>query len=781
MKARLKRLIGADRPKVIAVAGLTRADVDAGIAHAQTASEPLPIRTWCAEDTTAWAMRREMRSVWPALIVISWTGRRGDLAFKALPLTVPPFRVVIFNEARGFFPARPGPLAKHFGHRISVAVRDGLNLAGDIAKGIAGWTWSLVYRSGQRVRDVLMLGWSLLYRFGERFQGYGRLAVELVLAVLAFLAQMTPGMARSRYGRKPLAAAEPVPIDPPSGCSFTEIAMHGRGWDRRAVLRSKTDFVVFRRPGEKASAEPLIRIAIEQNAFAVAWQLAYTGWRARVTTKHPFRRLLPGEVARVLMPYSSLIVMRRDLMSVPRATTFGAALMLIFQNAGLGLVVGQEEPITQEPAMPLEDLEYVMRTGTQVQSDLARGNVVSSPSHAKPFRGLPRVLIVSPYLPFPLSHGGAVRIYNICRALRDEVDFILACYREVTETVRYPELHEVFREVYTVDIDEKNADTTVPKQVADYRNTAMAALVRELARRVDIVQLEYTQMAEYRACAEGRPVILVEHDITFTLYQQLGRDHDIWERFESEALSAVDTVWTMSGRDRELAIEHGASRGSTVAVPNGVDLRRFQPQRRETAGRSVLLVGSFRHLPNLLAFEALRQTIMPEVWREFPDCRLHAIAGPDHEKWARLAGKSKLLNTDPRIAVQGFVEDVRPAYRECDVVAIPLPISAGTNIKLMEAMACGRAIVSTPVGCQGLELEDGLDLLVADIGPGFSEALCRLLRNDSEREQIATRARRTAEARFDWDRIARDALRSYQQVLEEKPCSLREETSDVLR
>ena len=78
-----------------------------------------------------------------------------------------------------------------------------------------------------------------------------------------------------------------------------------------------------------------------------------------------------------------------------------------------------------------------------------------------------------------------------------------------------------------------------------------------------------------------------------------------------------------------------------------------------------------------------------------------AIAGPDHEKWARQAGKGKLLAADPRVAIHGFVEDVRPAYRECDVVAIPLPVSAGTNIKLMEAMACGRAIVSTPVGCQG--------------------------------------------------------------------------------
>ncbi len=702
MKRLLKRLIGADREKIIAVIGLTRDDVEAGVAHARTAGETHPIRTWCAEDTTAWTMRRELRACWPALILVSWTGRRGDGAFKSLPLTVPPFRVVIFNEARGFFPARPGPLAKHVHHRTWVAVCNGANLTKDLARGAGMWIWSLFYRAGQRVRDVVMLVWSMIYRSGEFVVRMFWFCIALVglafegfLALLAFVAQVTPAMARSKYAGLRREEVRPEEIGPPRGESFVEVEIHGRRWRRGPVRKAQASFVVFRKPGEKASAEPLIRLAIEQNAFAVARQIAWSGWRERVTTKHPFRRLLPGEVSRVLMPFSSLIVVRRDLMSVPRATTFGAALMLMFHKAGPGLVVGHDGPITQEPAMPLEDFEFAMRSSTRVEQDLARGNVVSSPSHAKPFRGLPRVLIVSPYLPFPLSHGGAVRIYNVCRSLRDKVDFVLVCFREVNETVRYPELHEVFREVYTVDIDEKSSDPGVPKQVADYRNTAMSALIRELARRVDIVQLEYTQMAEYRACAEGRPVILVEHDITFTLYRQLGRDYEVWERFESEALRSVDAVWTMSERDRDLAIEHGASKESTFAVPNGVDLRRFQPQPRETPGQSVLLVGSFRHLPNLLAFEALRQTIMPAVWREFPECRLVAIAGPDHEKWARQAGKGKLLAADPRVAIHGFVEDVRPAYRECDVVAIPLPVSAGTNIKLMEAMACGRAIVST--------------------------------------------------------------------------------------
>jgi glycosyltransferase involved in cell wall biosynthesis len=390
------------------------------------------------------------------------------------------------------------------------------------------------------------------------------------------------------------------------------------------------------------------------------------------------------------------------------------------------------------------------------------------------------VLIVSPYLPFPLSHGGAVRIYNLCREMSDDVDFVLACFREAGEIVHYAQLHEVFREVYIVDQDEKrdekHLDTDLPKQVAEYRNAAMSDLIRRfcLQRRVDLVQLEYTQLAEYRDDTGAIPVLLVEHDITFTLHQQIAelnreiagrREYHRWQTFEREALQCSNSVWTMSEHDRMVAIAHGAPRDRTRVIPNGVDLRRFQPepqgQTRGSGARTILFVGSFRHLPNLLAFEALRETIMPEVWQTFPNAILHVIAGPRHELAAERAGKGSLLSPDARIQIQGFVEDVRPAYRDAAVVAIPLPVSAGTNIKLMEAMACGRAIVSTPAGCAGLNLVDGRELIVAGLGSPFATAINALLADENARACIAAEARLTAERRFGWDSIAREALEFY--------------------
>ncbi len=514
-------------------------------------------------------------------------------------------------------------------------------------------------------------------------------------------------------------------------------------------------------------------------------QMAHSAWRRRIVAKHPFRRLQPGEVSEVFAPFSTLLVLRRSTLAqlgVPRALTFGGALMVLFwkaSSAGLrSIAVGHDGAVTDEPAMELEDAELALRLKLSPSLRALgprrparfRGNVAWSPAHRWVLRGRPRVLVVSPYLPFPLSHGGAVRIYNLCRAMADRVDFVLACFREANETVEYEQLHEVFREVYVVDQDEKRLDPAVPSQVAEYRNPAMADLIRTLCleHRVDLVQLEYTQLAEYRDDTGAVPVILVEHDITFTLYRQLyqadgnpvtRREYDRWLEFEREALQCVNRVWTMSHEDRAEAISYGASERNVEVIPNGVDLERFKIAPKAGGPPTVLFVGSFRHLPNLLAFETLRESIMPEVWRAVPDAILHVIAGPDHERAALLAGKEALLELNPRILLEGFVEDVRPAYSSADVVAVPLPLSAGTNIKVMEAMACARAVVSTPAGCRGLDLVDGRDLIVAD--DGFARAIIQLLGNADLRTEIAAEARKTAERRFGWDAIAEDALRSY--------------------
>jgi glycosyltransferase involved in cell wall biosynthesis len=788
-----KRLFGAGRPKIIAVLATTHQEAEDCVAHARTSGSGLPVWVWCAEpgDGRAYGDRlqaaakpsdayRELNTVWPALVVVAWSGTRRSVGLKLLPFLLPPFRVVIRNEVNDFFSARSMTMVAHLRRRV----RDGVV---SLCRRLRDLSASAVVRTSEWIMDVIRLAASFAWRAGDWLS-------SATLALLARIAPVVWPWVRVAAVKRRRAFHDPIELGSAADLRSAEIPVADRRWRTKDIQKkvemSEVSFLVFRHPRCTEPAQPLLELAQRTNAFAVAQQSAYTGWREQVTTRHPFRALQEGEKTSVLSPVSPLLVVRREAvqhLGVPRAFTFGAGMAALCRKAAAaGLesyAVGGSLPLTQEPAMALEDLELVLWHDqfAPQKPELRRGNISRCGTGGPGFRGLPRILVVSPYLPFPLSHGGAVRIYNLCRELAGSFDFVLACFREANERVHYDELHKVFREVHVVDIDEKQPDSTVPSQVSEYRNSAMRGLIMTLCheRGIDLLQLEYTQMAEYRDCSGDTPVLLVEHDITFSLHQQLAetsgeesshREFRLWQDFERRALADVSAVWTMCGADRTLAIANGADPDSTRVIPNGVDLARFQALEKKLTEPVILFVGSFRHLPNLLAFEALRETILPLVRQRVPRVRLHVVAGPEHERAASLAGRSHLLANVPGITIQGFVTDLRPIYRDCDVVAIPLPVSAGTNIKLMEAMACGRAVVSTPVGCNGLALTDGEDLLIREIGPQFADGLATLLEDNVYRDEIASQARLTAEERFGWDRIARDASDSYSQLLRTTCC-----------
>jgi glycosyltransferase involved in cell wall biosynthesis len=406
------------------------------------------------------------------------------------------------------------------------------------------------------------------------------------------------------------------------------------------------------------------------------------------------------------------------------------------------------------------------------EAALTRGSVGHLSAGRNPFRGLPRVLVVSPFLPFPLSHGGAVRIYNLCRSLSGQFDLVLASFREKDDFTDYAKLHEIFREVYVVSIDEVSRNPEWPDAVSGYESSAMRALIPRICaeRRIEILQVEYTQMAAYRESAPHLPAILVEHDITFSLYQQFAerdrtpaaeRAYRTWLKFETDRLLAFDMVWTMSEADRELAIQAGTPENHVSVVPNGVDIQKYRGAPEPEDSYEILYIGSFRHLPNYLAFRELCDSIMPLVWEDQPRATLRVVAGPNHEAFWK---GSRIL--DPRITVHGFVADVASLYDGCVLTVAPLPVSAGTNIKVMEAMAAERAIVSTPVGSAGLGLRHGVDAMICDLGPPFADAICHLLRNPRVRRSLAQHGRLTAEQRFSWESIKDLAADSYGTLLD---------------
>lgn len=386
--------------------------------------------------------------------------------------------------------------------------------------------------------------------------------------------------------------------------------------------------------------------------------------------------------------------------------------------------------------------------------------------------GKPVVLIAAPYIPFPLSHGGAVRMFNLMARAAAEYDQALITFCD--ELKRPPrELLELCVEVVQVRRSGRHdlPSSGRPDVVEEFDSPAFHAVIREMVRkwRPAIAQLEFTQMAQYATDCRPAQTVLVEHDITLDLYTQLlaksedwelRLQRDRWERFERDAWRHVDCVVAMSRKDARTVTE--AKRVATLI--NGVDLERFQPSDDEPEPGRILFIGSFAHLPNVIAVDWFLHEAWPYLRHIAPS--LHIIAGSRHQYFLDLYKDRVQPNlAQPGIEVEDFVADVRPAYRRASAVIAPLQASAGTNIKIMEAMAMAKAIVSTRGGVNGLDVNAGHDFLLAEDGPSFARAIQDLLASSSLRREVELSARQTAVKRYSWDGIAAEQSRMYRQLI----------------
>ena len=400
---------------------------------------------------------------------------------------------------------------------------------------------------------------------------------------------------------------------------------------------------------------------------------------------------------------------------------------------------------------------------------LASGSVAVFPG--KQASGKPVVLIAAPYVPFPLSHGGAVRMYNLMRRAAADYDQVLVTFCDELKTPP-KELLDVCVEIVQVKREGRHdlPSSVRPDVVEEFDSPAMHAALQMMTRKwqPDIAQLEFTQFAQYDADCRPAPTILVEHDITLDLCSQLlskGEDwelreqYDKWVRFEQEAWSRMDAVVVMSRKDSRMVT--GGKQVATLI--NGVDLQRFQPLGPQPEEGRILFIGSFAHLPNVLAVDWFLEEVWPRI--QTPGVKLHIIAGSRPGYFLDLYKDRVRPRLDqPGIEVQDFVSDVRPAYGRASVVIAPLQASAGTNIKIMEAMAMAKAIVSTSGGVNGLEVTPDQDYLHADEGATFASAIDRLLTDPVLRANIESSARATALKRYSWDRVAAEQTRLYEQL-----------------
>jgi glycosyltransferase involved in cell wall biosynthesis len=149
--------------------------------------------------------------------------------------------------------------------------------------------------------------------------------------------------------------------------------------------------------------------------------------------------------------------------------------------------------------------------------------------------------------------------------------------------------------------------------------------------------------------------------------------------------------------------------------------------------------------------------ILPQIQRQFSDVKLLIVG---HHPRPEILTLSK----QPHIIVTGHVPDVRPYYEQASVCIAPLRAGGGTRLKILEAMALGRPVVSTLLGCEGLHVTHGKELLIADTPSEFAEQVMRLFQSQTLREQLAHQARTRVEVRYDWNIIGQKLLKVYDDI-----------------
>jgi GT2 family glycosyltransferase/glycosyltransferase involved in cell wall biosynthesis len=394
----------------------------------------------------------------------------------------------------------------------------------------------------------------------------------------------------------------------------------------------------------------------------------------------------------------------------------------------------------------------------------------------------PRILFVAPYPICPPVHGGGVFMYQTLRQMARIAEV------HVVEQLDWPwqdkenlELREFCASAEWLvrpSSDAPRSTALLPHAVEEFANPDFDWLIHRqiYLKKIDLIQLEYTPMAEYRGSYRRIPRALFEHDIYFQSVGRgmghvpglVGRMKARMEylralRYELRNLPDCDQVQvcTPANRDYLLGFLPALAPRLRTGLRAGIDTARyeFRPCGREPL--TMLFLGSFRHDPNRFAMDWFVNEVMPLILARRPDARL-MVAGsdpPPAHTYSDFAGALRML---------GYVDDVREPLGRYSVFICPILSGSGVRVKLLEAYAAGIPVVSTRIGAEGLAGKDGEFCSLADDPAGFAERVLAIFENPQAAAEMADRARREVETNWDMAAITRNLVDGYREMVKEK-------------
>ncbi len=295
-------------------------------------------------------------------------------------------------------------------------------------------------------------------------------------------------------------------------------------------------------------------------------------------------------------------------------------------------------------------------------------------------------------------------------------------------------------------------------QVAAIREHAGALMA---AGAIDLCVADFLVSVPNVPNAPAVPLVLFEHNIEYVIWQRLAAlesrplhralleiEWRKMRRAERRACTAADLTIAVSEEDRQ-RLQALAPDGRCVAIPTGVDTTYFTPGAGPEIPRRLVFTGSMDWYPNEDAIVHFSAAILPLVRAQVPDVSVTVVGRNPTPRLRAIAEAAG-------ITVTGTVDDVRPYIDEAAVYIVPLRAGGGTRLKIFEALAMAKAVVSTTVGAEGLALTPGRDVLIADEPASFASAVTALLHHPVRRQAIGTAGRRLVDTKYSWEQVAGD-------------------------
>jgi polysaccharide biosynthesis protein PslH len=390
-----------------------------------------------------------------------------------------------------------------------------------------------------------------------------------------------------------------------------------------------------------------------------------------------------------------------------------------------------------------------------------------------------RVLVVSAHLPYPPRWGFGTRVYQLMRQIAARHDATLLCYASPgNESVAR------LREEFPVETVERRPQSTAAKRLSQLRSLASrlpydchTTYSREMQhaidrlceeREFDLVQIESTLLSPFRF-PRGARIVLDEHNIDYETYARMHetersplrrvfyRDQERrFRRYEQRRWQEVAACVATSEREAEIMRRH-APDTLVAAVPNAVDVDYFRPDESPAEPRTLVFNGVLDYRPNIDGVNFLVDEVLPRLRERWPDLQLTIVGrGPEGE----IKGLARR-----GVEATGEVPDVRPYLRRAAAVVVPIRMGSGTRLKVVEALALGKPVVSTTLGCEGVDVRDGEHLLIGDTAEAFAAQIERLFESPETGGRLGRAGRELMERQYSWDYAGQRLEEVYRLVL----------------